>query len=488
MANQIITAARYNFLQGRIENILGVGSGTSGYNQSVQSYPVNASENITAVHLNNLHFDMTRARAHQTGQEPSEINEVIKDLNTVTDTNDSFFVDNDGTQSSDSEGDTKKLQAFENLMTDIEQDKFEIDSTQSGSKSAGINSSRTDLWGGTSTPQIIVHEFKVTFNDSNHRRAFFNSGGEIRFNASVVHTLSPSDTNYSKTNDWSNMLDAMKTIKFNFDSTDSFDLAQIDNPDDDQPTNTGSGSSIGNYQLSGSYQVVYVKTGSGVYQDNEYIVKAKENNSREISFRIEFVDDANGSGGADERVQGSTESQVSIYRAEGVYVEVPYPTFQNLNTLDSTGVSIPDSSTTTCISVIDECSRNSSEIRTDWLNFRNGYPLRPFYLLQPGGPAQGSLNEPTEFSNDSNAFGPIEVNRDNGNTSNSSDWFAICNLDTLPSGTTIALSIDNSGSMTDSTVQASINLLYSRCATAGISISRVAMSGERWVIPFDRDF
>jgi hypothetical protein len=486
MANQNITAAKYNFLQGRIQNILGVGSGTSGYNQSVQSYSVNVSGDITATHLNNLHVDMTKARAHQTGVQPTEISQVIKDLNVVTDDNDSFFVSDQGTQSSDPDGDTKKIQAFEDLMTLIEQDKFVIDSTQAGFSSAGVNSSRTQIWGGTALPQIIVHEFTVKFGNENQRRAFFNSGGEIRLEASVIHNLSPGDNNYAKTNDWSNMLSAMKTIKFNYNSTDSFELGSSDG-NASQPTNNGTGSAIGNYQLTGNYQTVYTKTGSGLYEDNEYVVKAKENNSREISFRIEFIDDANGAGSADEAVQGSTASQVSVFRAEGIYVEVPYPAFQNLNTLDQATVSIPDSSNITCISVIDECSRSESEVRTDWLNFRNGYPNRPFYALQPGGSSRGSLKEPAEYQNDSNAFGPVQVNRDNNNSADASNWFNICNLGSLPTGSSIALSIDNSGSMTDSTVQASIDLLYSDCASANININRLSMSAERWILPFDRD-
>ena len=485
MANQNITAAKYNFLQGRIQTILGVGSGTSGYNQPVQSYSINVSDDITATHLNNLYIDMTNARTHQTGIEPTEISEVTQDLNVITDENDSFFVSDDGTQSSDPAGDTKKFQAFEDLMTLIEQDKFVIDATQAGFRSAGINNSRTQIWGGNALPQTIVHEFVVKFSNENHRRAFFNSGGEIRIEASVIHNLSPGDNNYAKTNDWSNMLSAMKTIKFNYNSTDSFELVNAESGVS-QPTNNGTGSAIGNYQLTSAYQTVYSKTGSGLYADNEYLIKAKENSNREISFRIEFVDDANGAGGADEAVQGSTVSQVSVYRAEGVYVEVPYPSFQNLNTLDQATVPIPDGSQITCISVIDECSRSSSEVRTDWINFRNAYPNRIFYALEPGRVSL-PLKEPVEYQNDPKAFGPIQVNRDNGNSLDASDWFNICNLSSLPTGSNIALSIDNSGSMTDSTVQASIDLLYSECASAGINIIRLPMSAERWILPFDRD-
>ena len=42
-------------------------------------------------------------------------------------------------------------------------------------------------------------------------------------------------------------------------------------------------------------------------------------------------------------------------------------------------------------------------------------------------------------------FGPINVNRDNGATSNASDWYTICGLDSLPDGSKIAIFIDTSG-------------------------------------------
>ncbi len=52
-------------------------------------------------------------------------------------------------------------------------------------------------------------------------------------------------------------------------------------------------------------------------------------------------------------------------------------------------------------------------------------------------------------------FGPVQVNRDNGNLGYESDWFAICDIDTLPEGSSIALFIDTSGSMTMATIQKS---------------------------------
>ena len=54
-----ITAARLNNLQSRIELILGQGSGTSGYGQTVTSSSVNnTSDLVDADHINNLYTDL----------------------------------------------------------------------------------------------------------------------------------------------------------------------------------------------------------------------------------------------------------------------------------------------------------------------------------------------------------------------------------------------------------------------------------------------
>ena len=81
-------------------------------------------------------------------------------------------------------------------------------------------------------------------------------------------------------------------------------------------------------------------------------------------------------------------------------------------------------------------------------------------------------------------FGPVQVNRDNGVAANASDWYTICGLDSLPEGSSIALFIDGSGSMTQATVQASYDLLVSKLAARNITITTVTNSNEDWITPF----
>jgi len=84
-------------------------------------------------------------------------------------------------------------------------------------------------------------------------------------------------------------------------------------------------------------------------------------------------------------------------------------------------------------------------------------------------------------------FGPVQVNRDNGNAALVSDWYTICGIDNLPENSKIALFIDNSGSMTTATIQASYNLLVSKLAAKNISIITVENGDEDWITPFLTD-
>lgn len=86
---------------------------------------------------------------------------------------------------------------------------------------------------------------------------------------------------------------------------------------------------------------------------------------------------------------------------------------------------------------------------------------------------------------DGKTNGPIRVNRDGGVVANLSDWFDICNLDSLPDGSKIALFIDNSGSMTTNTVRASYNLFLQKINEKNMEIIVVENENENWITPFN---
>lgn len=314
----IIRAARFNNLQSRIETILGNGSGTDGYGQAVSSEQVsvnNQSFLLSVERMNDLYNDMIKARVHQTNSIPTEITEVT--INNIVAEDDSVFIDDDGNETSDPDGASKGFADFERLMTEIETDKFLIDINQADATDL-ITSQRTTSWNG-----VLTHVVQVTFTDADARRHFFNSGGAITFRATLTGASG------QKGSDWTSMLSNMGTISMNYNSTSATGTG------DTSPT----GSTLGNYDLTSSYQMLFRKNGSlAVYAENDYNVQAKEIADNAIEFLIEFRDDDTGDrtgiGPAqDENVNGTLTSTVGTFRATGDYVEVPNPSIINTSTL-----------------------------------------------------------------------------------------------------------------------------------------------------------
>ena len=120
----------------------------------------------------------------------------------------------------------------------------------------------------------------------------------------------------------------------------------------------------------------------------------------------------------------------------------------------------------TCIAVIDENDTQDTQagVNAKWVDFHARFPNRRMYVLNPPYPGL-----PLYTPQDAGAqfIGPIHVNRDQGNVALRSDWYALCSLDELPMNGSIALFIDNSGSMTTGTVQASYNYFIERLQERG---------------------
>tara|TARA_B100001996_G_scaffold58431_1_gene41509 strand:- start:275 stop:1165 length:891 start_codon:yes stop_codon:yes gene_type:complete len=281
----IITAARYNNLQSRVETILGTGSGDDGYGQALNSSQVGASTTITASHMSTLYTDIANGRVHQTGTAPTEIaiigaGSTILDSDTVN---------------------KKGVAQFENLTTTLENEKFQIHGTQ-GTAEAAKTASYTTSWNGT-----LTHILDVTFSTADHRRQFFNAGGEIRFASNITYVGAA-----AKTIDWMTMLVNMGTVKMGYTSTSA--------------TGSGSGSTLGFHDLTTTLQTLFTKNGTGLYAANNWTLKAKLVGTTQIQFQAEWNDANTGNPNYDEDVLGTVNSTVTQLRATGTYVVVPTPT------------------------------------------------------------------------------------------------------------------------------------------------------------------
>ena len=288
-----ITAARINNLQSSIALILGTGSGQNGYGQAVTSVPVNNTGDVVeAADMNAIYADILSARVHQVGPGDIGIAEVIQNLNTVAEAT-SSFVNDAGEPAVDPDGFKKGIIDFETLMTQVQADKAVLHTSQAALEPA-ISSSRTSVWNG-----LIFHEVAITFASEDARRFFFNTGSQLRISANNTGASTP------KGLDWNQLCIQAGTIKFSAESTVS---------------STGGGTSVGNYDLTPTYQDIYQKIGSGtysaVYAGNIYTVKARSDIPTRIIFRIEFNDvvfDNN----SDNNVDGRLESTLQHYRATG---------------------------------------------------------------------------------------------------------------------------------------------------------------------------
>jgi len=306
----IITATRYNAIQTIVEDILGVGSGTEGYGMTTASNQVAVNDLVTASDMNNLYNDFDKIYRHQVNLAPSASISTISISNLIADDN------------SEPSSVLKGYADFENFATTISADpaRFRLHSTQSTTTNLVTSNLSPSPWRNTGSFGDVGFEF----GSANARRHFFNAGGKIQWNISLTSTATGG--NVSKTNNWVTMFSNAGTVSLNYNSTSS--------------DNSGTGTSIGNFQLTSGYQTVYTKTGSGLYSGNSFVIQAREASTSKIEMRVRMTDSDSGSSpsgpnnakgwrAVDEYVQGTFTIEIDTVRATGSYVSVAQPTQPN---------------------------------------------------------------------------------------------------------------------------------------------------------------
>ena len=297
----LVTATRFNNLRGRIASILGASQLSTpqfGYGQTLttpSNVVGNYAINPTTVNLveneqyRDLYIDMVRARIHQIGsaaftQQPFPVGSYNTNGASTDKVLDSYIT------------------GLESLMTTIETNKFSIfESTQASleplKNAAGfaIVGTRNEFGNGpwNTTLSFI---FTVNFTSEQARRQFFNAGGQVRISSAQSGTQ-PN----AKTQRWAQLLSNIGSISFAANSTYS-------------TVGYGTGSSIGNYNLTGSYQLLY-RGYASVYTGNAFEVYALQTSGTQIQFRVYLAD--NQSEGIDEGVFGNFTVSANLIRPEG---------------------------------------------------------------------------------------------------------------------------------------------------------------------------
>jgi len=289
-----ITATRYNNLRSRILSVMGDSSSganeTYGYGNSIDSTTVAATSSgdlISEQQYLDIYSDIVRARVHQIGT-------------TAFGTIESPYVTGDYLANTTN---TDKIEEahiiyLEGLMTDCENNRFDLHTSQRSETSYSSNS-RTTPWNGA-----VNHEFTLTFADAAARREFFNAGSRVKIDSTQT------GDNSTKGQEWSGII-GTGHVEFGYTSTI-------------HSTGYGTASSIGNYDLTSTYQTIWQKTAS-TYTGNIFYIQAKEDNTSRIRFNVVF-DDVNTGGvdgqgtDVDEDVQGTLTVQPSVLRANGTMV------------------------------------------------------------------------------------------------------------------------------------------------------------------------
>lgn len=377
----LVLASDYNSIQTKISGVLGAGSGTSGYNQTLTSTQVGSTDPIRATHWSGLRYDILRARQHQTGTDQSAnlqnitagasatftgyisgttLTRITLTSGTIqrgmavyggstlpgtvitggSGTSWSLLVS--GAATSQSVGTLGApvtftaylvvtdlmLAEFNNMANDCITNALTVGAGEITTGEAFSTATRTTAWNGTLTNTVTI-----TFPSATAARSYFNAGGDFRITASRT-----GGTANTKNSTWTAMISsdtvtypsAIGTVIMNYNTTTR--------------SGTGTAFAIGFYGLTSTYQTIINKPApAGVYSDNFYVIQAKCNvasnatgGATQVIFSIEFRDLDVGDRPVpspvppygplvDESPDGTLVSAVSMGRPTGTNVSIAAP-------------------------------------------------------------------------------------------------------------------------------------------------------------------
>lgn len=284
-----IEKADYDTIKAKADLVFGIGSGQTGYGQSITSPTVSAGSVVYASQWLALRNDMVKARQHQTGTSVG--------TSSATDGANLLIPASGG---SITEALRNQFNLFSNTITS---DKFLIGASQYSSEGL-ITGTRSTAWNGTLTHTVTIS------STADNIRQFFNAGGKIRVSANRSGGSAS-----SKNTTWDTMFTQMG--EFIMDYT--------------QTTYTGataSGSATGWFDLTTSDVLIAQKNApAGSYAENRYYIYARRDaGSTQLILTIQFADLDVGDPNFDENVDGTLNSVVSQYRPSGTNVSVTSPT------------------------------------------------------------------------------------------------------------------------------------------------------------------
>lgn len=293
----LITINEYNAMQSRIASILGTTDAGYGLAQLSSSQLIAptppAKLLIRAAEINNLRADLLKAIQHQTGEDYTtrilaavipKSGDLASDYNRVS---------------------TVLFDTYNTMLTKIETGKWDLprdDTTGQSTTSTLSPDTRNAIWNDS-----IFHVSSAQFTSEQTAKYFFNAGGRLIANVSMVGATPTND----KSGAWATMLNAIGTITI-----------------DHATTKVGSGPNptvynTGFYSLTGVYADIFTRQCAAPYTANTYTLSAMKT-SGNVYLKMLLNDAYTGS--PDLVIYGTISCSVQARGATGNNISVLQPT------------------------------------------------------------------------------------------------------------------------------------------------------------------
>lgn len=266
----------YNNIRAKAVALLGPGSASRGYGQTIYSTPVSKGNQITAEQWNALKTDIVNIRIHQSGLTPT--------------------IPTAAKGSVIRAGAGHPYTAYDTALISADSTRFDLATTQSILTNK-VNKSTSQSWSTQAEATLTV-----SFTTSDQARWFFNSGGRVKIRGDIVGG-SGRQTEY-----WRALLSAIGSVDMG-----------------------AAAGKVTYYDLTSTYQTLYQSSGSVyasvAYSSNFFKVEVKcdvANNSlgtaKDITFKITLRDnyvDSNPLHPPPDLVTGTLNLYVSELKAAG---------------------------------------------------------------------------------------------------------------------------------------------------------------------------
>lgn len=218
-----ILASDYNNIRDKVGLVLGAGSGSYGYGQTLQSAAEAVGYTVDAAGWNNLRYDLINIKLHQDGVQPAVVSPSSGAI--------VYY------------GSSHPNNSYNTLIDAATATRFNIAASRSVI-TAKLNRTTTAAWAN-----LAYCTATITFSSADQARYFFNAGGKLRIASSLTGSATPQSVA------WANLLTSAGTRELSATATTAKTV----------------------YQLTSSNQLLYSITDSGAYSTNVYRIYARCN-------------------------------------------------------------------------------------------------------------------------------------------------------------------------------------------------------------------